>query len=73
MADSLPDIIHVSYGAAVTFGVDLDAVLGVVHRSHMRRLEEHGKPVMAMAGGGLPVIRPVTGQPPRAASPGDGL
>jgi predicted HAD superfamily Cof-like phosphohydrolase len=45
-ADALADIVYVAYGAAVTFGIDLDAVVAEVHRANMSKLDEHGRPVM---------------------------
>lgn len=45
MADALADIVYVAYGAAVTYGIDLDAALREVHRSNMSKLDEHGQPV----------------------------
>jgi predicted HAD superfamily Cof-like phosphohydrolase len=45
IADALADILYVAYGAAVTYGIDLDAVVREVHRSNMSKLDEHGKPV----------------------------
>lgn len=45
IADALADILYVAYGAAITYGIDLDAVLREVHRSNMSKLDEHGKPV----------------------------
>jgi predicted HAD superfamily Cof-like phosphohydrolase len=45
IADALADILFVAYGAAVTYGIDLDAALREVHRSNMSKLDEHGKPV----------------------------
>lgn len=44
IADALGDIIYVAYGAAITYGIDLDAVLREVHRSNMSKLDEHGRP-----------------------------
>ena len=44
IADALADIIYVAYGAAITYGIDLDAVLREVHRSNMSKLDEHGRP-----------------------------
>jgi predicted HAD superfamily Cof-like phosphohydrolase len=44
LADALADIIYVAYGAAITYGIDLDAVLREVHRSNMSKLDEHGRP-----------------------------
>jgi predicted HAD superfamily Cof-like phosphohydrolase len=45
IADALADIVYVAYGAAVTYGIDLDAALREVHRSNMSKLDEHGRPV----------------------------
>ena len=44
-ADALADIAYVVFGAALTFGIDLDAVLAEVHRSNMSKLGLDGKPV----------------------------
>src|SRR5262245_52918208 len=38
IADALADIVYVAYGTAVTYGIDLDAVLAEVHRSNMSKL-----------------------------------
>lgn len=46
MADALGDIIYVAYGAAVTYGIDLDAVLMEIHRSNMSKLGSDGRPVL---------------------------
>lgn len=46
IADALADVIYVAYGSAVTYGVDLDAVLMEVHRSNMSKLDAHGRPVL---------------------------
>lgn len=45
IADALADIVYVAYGAAVTYGIDLDAALREVHRSNMSKLDEHGEPL----------------------------
>lgn len=37
-ADALADLVYVVYGAAITFGLDLDAILEEVHRSNMTKL-----------------------------------
>lgn len=37
-ADALADLLYVVYGAALTFGLDLDAILEEVHRSNMTKL-----------------------------------
>ena len=38
MADALADLLYVTYGAAITFGIPLDAVVSEVHRSNMTKL-----------------------------------
>ena len=45
IADALADIVYVAYGAAVTYGIDLDAAIREVHRSNMSKLDEDGQPV----------------------------
>jgi len=45
VADALTDILYVTYGAGVAFGIDLDACLAEVHNSNMTKLGEDGKPV----------------------------
>ena len=46
IADALADIVYVVYGTALTYGIDLDAVLREVHRSNMSKLGEDGKPLL---------------------------
>lgn len=46
IADALADVVYVAYGAAVTYGIDLDAVISEVHRSNMSKLDEDGRPVL---------------------------
>lgn len=45
IADALADIVYVAYGAALTYGIDLDAVLSEVHRSNMSKLGQDGCPL----------------------------
>jgi predicted HAD superfamily Cof-like phosphohydrolase len=46
IADGLADIVYVAYGAAVTYGIDLDAALAEVHRANMSKLDGSGRPVL---------------------------
>ena len=46
IADALADIVYVAYGTALTYGIDLDAVLREVHRSNMSKLDSDGKPLI---------------------------
>lgn len=50
MADALADIAYVVYGTAVTYGIDLDAVLAEVHRSNMSKLGHDGRPILRVDG-----------------------
>jgi len=45
IADALADIVYVAYGAALTYGLDLDLVLAEVHRANMSKLDSRGRPV----------------------------
>ena len=45
VADALTDILVVTYGAGVAFGIDLDKCFKEVHRSNMSKLSEDGKPI----------------------------
>lgn len=46
IADALADIVYVVYGTALTYGIDLNAVLREVHRSNMSKLGQDGKPML---------------------------
>ena len=50
IADALADIVYVAYGTAITFGLDLDAVLAEVHRTNMSKLDVDGRPVLRADG-----------------------
>ena len=43
LADALADLVYVAYGAAVTYGIDLDAALLEVHRSNMTKVGDDGR------------------------------
>ncbi len=50
VADGLADLVYVLYGTALTFGIDLDAVVREVHRSNMTKLGPDGKPIVRADG-----------------------
>lgn len=50
IADALADIATVVYGTALTYGIDLDLVLGEVYRSNMSKLDRDGKPLLRADG-----------------------
>lgn len=37
IADALGDMVYVIYGTALTYGIDLDAVVAEIHRSNMTK------------------------------------
>ena len=45
VADSLTDILYVTYGAGHAFGIDLDKCFDEVQRSNMSKLGEDAKPI----------------------------
>jgi predicted HAD superfamily Cof-like phosphohydrolase len=67
VADALADLIYVVWGIAVSYGIDLDAVLAEVHRSNMTktydpsRAEHAGKVVVKGEGFEEPRIADVLG------------
>jgi predicted HAD superfamily Cof-like phosphohydrolase len=65
IADALADIVYVVYGTALTYGIDLDAVLREVHRSNMSKLGTDGKPVLREDG---KVLKPAGYSPPDIAA-----
>ena len=46
IADALADIAYVVHGAAISYGIDLDAVIREVHRANLSKLDEAGLPVL---------------------------
>lgn len=38
-------VVYVAYGTALSYGIDLDAVLAEVHRSNMSKLGADGRPI----------------------------
>ncbi|CAN7219770.1 hypothetical protein LJR045_000788 [Microbacterium sp. LjRoot45] len=61
IADALADIVYVAYGAALTYGIDLDAVIREVHRSNISKLGADGRPVRRADG---KILKPSTYRPP---------
>ena len=45
VADALTDILYVTYGAGVAFGIDLNKCFDEVQKSNMSKLGEDGKPI----------------------------
>ena len=50
VADALTDILYVTYGAGIAFGIDLDRCFEEVQNSNMSKLGEDGKPIYNEAG-----------------------
>lgn len=61
VADALGDILYVVYGTALTYGIDLDAIVREVHRSNMSKLGPAGVPILRADG---KVLKPSTFSPP---------
>ena len=45
VADALTDILYVTYGAGIAFGIDLDKCFEEVQNSNMSKLDKNGKPI----------------------------
>ena len=45
LTKELADLLYVTYGMAVTFGLPIDEVFERVHRSNMSKLDDDGKPI----------------------------
>jgi predicted HAD superfamily Cof-like phosphohydrolase len=43
IAHELADVVYVAYGTAVSYGIDLDAVIAEVHRANMIKLDAQGR------------------------------
>jgi predicted HAD superfamily Cof-like phosphohydrolase len=65
IADGLADIVYVAFGTALTYGIDLNAVLREVHRSNMSKLGTAGKPCFGPDG---KVAKPAGYSPPDIAA-----
>lgn len=65
VADALADLVYVTYGAALEFGIDLDAVIAEVHRSNMAKLGPNGQVIYREDG---KVLKPEGWTPPNIRS-----
>ena len=45
IADALTDILYVTYGAGISYGIDLDKCFDEVHNSNMSKLGDDKKPI----------------------------
>lgn len=45
IAQELADVVYVAYGAALTYGIDLDAAVAEVHRANMSKIGPDGRPL----------------------------
>ena len=50
VAYALTDILYVTYGAGIAFGIDLDKCFDQVQKSNMSKLGKDGKPIYNQAG-----------------------
>ena len=46
IADGIADLLYVTYGTAIEYGIPIDEVFAEVHRSNLSKLGEDGKPVL---------------------------
>jgi predicted HAD superfamily Cof-like phosphohydrolase len=45
IAHELADVVYAAYGTAISYGIDLDAVLAEIHQANMTKLGADGRPV----------------------------
>lgn len=65
MADGLADLLYVTIGAALEFGIPIDRVFAEVHRSNMTKLGPDGRPRLRADG---KILKPDTYSPPDVAA-----
>lgn len=63
IAQELADVVYVAYGTALTYGIDLDAVMAEVHRANMAKLGPDGRPTVVDG----KVVKPEGWQKPNVA------
>lgn len=61
VARELADVVCITYGAALNYGIPLDAVIAEVHRANMRKPDASGQPIVNAAG---KVLKPEGWEPP---------
>ncbi|KKN38905.1 hypothetical protein LCGC14_0748660 [marine sediment metagenome] len=64
IADGLADMVYIICGTALTYGIPLEQVFDVVHRSNMAKLGPEGKPLVRSDG---KVTKPEGWKPPDIA------
>lgn len=64
IADALGDILYVTFGAGVAFGIGLDEVFEEIQRSNMAKLGPDGKPILREDG---KILKPDGWMPPNIA------
>lgn len=65
IADALADIVYVTYGTALHYGINLDAALQEIHRANMSKLDLEGQALVRSDG---KVLKGDTYEPPRLAA-----
>ncbi|GAA2797267.1 MazG nucleotide pyrophosphohydrolase domain-containing protein [Kribbella solani] len=45
IAHELADVVYAAYGTAISYGIDLDAVLAEIHKANMTKLDANGRPI----------------------------
>jgi predicted HAD superfamily Cof-like phosphohydrolase len=45
IAHELADVVYAAYGTAISYGIDLDAVITEIHRANMTKLDRDGQPI----------------------------
>ncbi|WP_432882555.1 MazG nucleotide pyrophosphohydrolase domain-containing protein [Kribbella sp. CA-245084] len=45
IAHELADVVYATYGTAISYGIDLDAVIAEIHKANMTKLGADGRPI----------------------------